>query len=272
MTLVSRSVAVPPEQSRLHASRDEHDFVDYWEKTVPWTFRPEKISYAERRRLRYSLQDYMVDAIPFGEFKGKRVLEIGSGSGIDSAEFARNGAHVVSLDFTKTGVDTTRDTLKEAGFQSSDVVRAAAQNLPFRDGVFDCVYSFGVLHHIPGTTPIVVELSKKLAPGGAMILMVYNKDSLLYAYSIVFLHRDTGLDEASLLSRYSERIEGCPYTKAYTKQEALSLVAGLFEEVAVEAFFEVIDTPNARKVKARMPHDAQLGWHLLVKAKTPLRG
>src|ERR1700704_3413539 len=107
-------------------------FVDYWEKSVPWTFNREKLSYPERKRLRYSLQDYMLEAIPFSSYEGKRVLEIGSGSGIDSAEFAKNGADVTSLDFTETGAMTTRDTLVQAGLSSS-VVRAAAQFLPFRD-------------------------------------------------------------------------------------------------------------------------------------------
>jgi len=90
-------------------------FVDYWERTVPWVFKNEKLPYQERRRLRYALQDYMLEAIPFTSYKGKLLLEIGSGSGIDSAEFGRNGADVVSLDFTETGAKSTKDTLAEAG-------------------------------------------------------------------------------------------------------------------------------------------------------------
>src|SRR5207245_5119976 len=104
-------------------------------------------------RMRYELQDYMLEAIPFGSFKGKRLLEVGSGSGIDSAEFGRNGAEVVSLDFTETGTTATRDTLNEAGV-ASNVVRADARRLPFREEAFDCVYSFGVLHHVRAVSRI----------------------------------------------------------------------------------------------------------------------
>ena len=244
-------------------------FVDYWEKTVPWIFKDEKLSYKERRRLRYSLQDYMLKTIPFAKYRGKLVLEIGSGSGIDSAEFGRQGADIVSLDFTETGARSTRDTLAEAGVSSS-VVRAAAQNLPFRDGVFDCVYSFGVLHHIPDAIRVTKEIARKLAKGGELICMLYNKDSLLYAYSILFLHRATGLGEEEMISRYSERVEGCPYTKAYTKKDVRDMLADDFD-VSMSVHFNVIDTDQERKVKVLLSDEYELGWHLIVRATRRLR-
>ncbi len=247
--------------------KNKAEFAEYWERTVPWTFKSEKLSYAERRRLRYELQDYMSEAIPFSSFKGKRVLEIGSGSGIDSAEFARNGAQVVSLDFTETGTRTTRDTLAEAGVGPSDVVRAAAQNLPFKDGVFDSVYSFGVLHHIPDVDDAVDELTRKLKEDGEVVFMVYNKESLLYYYSILFLHGGIGLSEDVLVSQYSERIEGCPYTRAYTADEVRSLLSKHYQEPLVAACFNVVDTPQRRKVKIDLPDNVRLGWHLVARAK-----
>jgi ubiquinone/menaquinone biosynthesis C-methylase UbiE len=247
--------------------KEGHAFVDYWERTIPWTFKTEKLSYQKRRRLRYALQDYMLEAIPFTSYDGKRVLEIGSGSGIDSAEFCKGGADVVSLDFTETGAKSTKDTLYEAGVSTFDVVRAAAQRLPFKDGVFDCVYSFGVLHHIPGVGRVVTEISTSLAKRGELVCMLYNKDSLLYAYSILFLHRGVGLSEEEMVSRYSERVEGCPYTKAYTRLDVHKLLANDFREVTTSIHFNVIDTRKERKVKTRLSDKYQLGWHILVRAR-----
>jgi ubiquinone/menaquinone biosynthesis C-methylase UbiE len=241
-------------------------FVDYWERTVPWTFKSEKLPYQERRRLRYALQDYMLYTIPFASYDGKRVLEIGSGSGIDSAEFGRHGGDLVCLDFTETGSKSTRDTLVEAGVTSFDVVRAAAQRLPFRVGAFDCVYSFGVLHHIPDVRPVMREISRILAERGELVCMLYNKDSLLYAYSILFLHRRTGLSEDKAVSTYSERVEGCPYTKAYTKRDVLRLLANDFREVSTSVHFNVIDTLTERKVKTQLSDELQLGWHIIARA------
>lgn len=242
------------------------EFVNYWEKAVPWTFRNEDRSYEEKRALRYSLQDYMAGVIRFELFKGKRVLEIGSGSGIDSAEFARNGALVVSLDFTENGVKSTNSLLDEARL-AHDTIRATAGELPFRDASFDCVYSFGVLHHIPKIGPVVGAIARVLKPGGELICMLYNKESLLYAHSIVFSHRKEGLSEEQLLSRYSERILSCPYTKAYTKEEARALLSPHFEVSEPSVHFNVIDLPDQRKFKLNVPDRYELGWHLIVKAR-----
>ncbi len=247
--------------------KDGVAFVDYWEKTVPWTFNKENLTYQERRRLRYELQDYMLGAIPFTEFAGKRVLEIGSGSGIDSAEFGKYGADIVCLDFTETGTKATLNTLAEAKVKSFNVIRAAAQNLPFRDGVFDCVYSFGVLHHIREAGPVIKEISKKLAKRGELICMLYNKDSLLYAYSILSLHRTSGRSEEELVSRYSERVEGCPYTKAYTKNDVRELLDGHFRQISMQIRYDVIDTLKQRKVKVGIADEYELGWHLIVRGR-----
>ncbi len=246
--------------------KHRRQFLEYWEQSVPWTFKDQRKTYEERRRLRYELQDYMHDVIPFRAYRSKLLLEVGSGSGIDSAEFGRNGAEMVSVDFTENGVTTTRDTLKEAGL-IPNVIRAAAQNLPFREDVFDCVYSFGVLHHIPDVRSVTKEISRLIKRDGELICMLYNRESLLYAYSILFLHSTEGLTKEELTSRYSERIEGCQYTKAYTKDEAIRIFDDDFHDITVGVHYNVIDLPAKRKCKLNIADEHELGWHMIVKAK-----
>lgn len=241
-------------------------YVEYWEAAVPWAFKGEEMPYEKRRALRYQLQDYMQEEIGFDSFAGKRLLEIGSGSGIDSAEFARHGANVVSLDFTESGVVGTKRLFKEAGLMPN-VVRASARQLPFKDSAFDAVYSFGVLHHIPDVEPIIADISRIVKQDGEVILMLYNKDSLLYAYSILFSHKGEGLTEDQLISRYSERILGCPYTRVYTKDEAIALLAPFFKQTDASVRYNVIDLPDQRKFKLSIPDKYGLGWHVIVKAK-----
>lgn len=244
----------------------QNQFLDYWDNNFPWSFRGEETSFEEKRRMRYQLQDYMHDVIGFENYRHKLVLEIGCGAGIDSAEFARNGAEVVSLDFTKEGTRTTLKTLEEARV-SPDVVRASAEHLPFRPGLFDCVYSFGVLHHIPNISAVIEQIARILKPTGDFTCMLYNKESLLYAYSILFLHRYEGFNETELLSRYSERNLGCPYTRAYTKEEACRLLDHDFDNVEAKVYFNVIDTPNVRKLKIQIDSTTDVGWHLILKGK-----
>jgi ubiquinone/menaquinone biosynthesis C-methylase UbiE len=249
----------------------------YWEKSTPMNFGPEKWSYEKKRQFRYSLQDYMETAFGFKEFAGKSVLEIGCGSGIDSLEFARNGARVTAIDFTDNAVQLTGELAKEAGL-SVDVSRGDAKKLSFADDSFDCVYSYGVLHHIPDVGRALSEIRRVLKPGGKLMAMVYHKDSLLYAYSIIYLHGvkermliDGGNSIEDLAARYSERNEGCPYTKVYTKEDAKEEFGRYFDNIEVSVHYPVIDLPEQRKVKVTVDAENELGWHVVVKGNKPYK-
>jgi ubiquinone/menaquinone biosynthesis C-methylase UbiE len=259
-------VQVNPEQLKKVASDDSGTArVEYWNRNIPWTFKDEAVDYEEKRRLRYSLQNYMHDVIGFESCKSKLVLELGSGGGIDSAEFARNGAEVVSVDFTETGTRTTLELLKSAGFEYR-VVKASVPCLPFRAENFDCVYSFGVLHHIPEIEQALHEISRVLKPGGEIICMLYNRDSLLYAYSIMWMHRDEGLDEQDLVRKYSERVLSCPFTRAYSKKHIVEVFGNYFDNIRIAVKYNVIDLPGKRKFKLDLPDEYELGWHTIVRA------
>ena len=249
---------------------DRNEIKDFWEQGSPMSFIGENFIYEEKRKFRYSLQDYMHSTFKFNNFGGKLVLDLGCGAGIDSAEFARNGASVVSTDFTRTATKSTQSLLEEANLPAQ-VVQADATSLPFKKETFDCIYSFGVLHHIPDVDKAVVEINRVIKPGGQVMAMLYNKDSLLYGYSIVYLR---GIKEGLLgkltmdeiLSRYSERKEDNPYNKVYTKAEARALFSQYFKSCSVEVRYNVIDLPEQRKVKVSVPDEYELGWHLIVKA------
>jgi len=238
----------------------------YWEKATPMQFKDEKWSYEKRRKFRYELQDYMHDAIGFDKYKGKNVLEIGVGGGLDLLEFCRFGAHGYGIDITNNAIKLAYDTAREAG-KTIILSKASATSIPFDDSGFDLVYSFGVLHHIPDIEIALGEIKRALKPDGEVIAMLYNKDSLLYAYSIYHLHKDNGVPEEKLASQFSERIEGCPYTKVYSREEAISLFSKYFRNVEVKTYYNVVDTPEQRKVKlgGYLDHYG-FGWHHIVKA------
>lgn len=242
-------------------------FDQYWNKSVPWSYKSENLSYEQRRKMRYELHDYMPISIPFVQWKGRRVLEIGCGAGIDAAEFVRNGCTVTALDFAEESVKRTSETFKEAGV-SGTVLHRPANKTGLPDAYYDAVYSFGVLHHIPEVDEVLEEITRVLKTEGEAVFMVYNKNSLLNAYSILFLHRGEGTDD-DLATKYSERMSGNPYTKLYSANEAQDLFQRYFYDVRIETEFCVIDTPAQRKVKFQGPKD--LGWHLLAFCKNPIQ-
>lgn len=253
----------------------------YWEKNVPMSFEPEGWNYEQKAEFRYAHLDYLRDLLHLGcrcpkagDWSGKRVLEIGCGAGIDAVTLAKQGAIITATDFTERAVKLTRALFAETGLtavvpgmrSAASAWQADACDLPFEAETFDVVYSFGVLHHIPDVDVVLQEAKRVLRPGGKMIAMLYNQDSLLYAYSILLRGLKEGLAPGEALLAWSERIPGCPYTKVYTEQSARELFGKYFSQVTVDIEYPVVDLPTERKVKLT---DAprELGWHLLVRAK-----
>lgn len=253
-------------------SVEQNKVREFWNNAVPMTFVDKPMTYEEKRKFRYELQDYMHDVFRFDSFKGKRVLEIGVGGGLDTSEFLRNGAEVVSIDFSQLSVKSANALLKEAKL-NGNISLSDAKRLPFKDREFDVVYSFGVIHHIPGVDKVLEEIKRVLHPGGTFMGMVYNKESLLYAYSIIYLHGikegllASGMNEADLAARYSERFTGNQYTEMYTADDLKNKLGKFFKNIWTGTYYNAIDTPEKRKVKFEIENKASdLGWHLVFKA------
>lgn len=242
----------------------------YWDEGPPMSFSDLGWSYEEKRRFRYMLQDYMHSFFRFDDHNGKLVLDLGCGAGIDSLEFARYGAHVISVDFSESSIALTKLLYVEAGlYHIGHVVLCDARHLPFRDRCVDVVYSFGVIHHIPEAETVINECWRVLKDGGKFMGMVYNRDSLMYAYSILYLQgikrgllKEVGLEE---LENMTERRAGNPYTKLYTKEELYSLLKERFGAIEIAVKYDVIDTEHKRKVKVAVPPGIEVGWHLVFK-------
>jgi ubiquinone/menaquinone biosynthesis C-methylase UbiE len=171
----------------------------------------------------------MKDAIGFDRYSGKRLLEVGCGTGTDLLQFARGGSEVVGIDLTPRSVEITRQRFRAYAVEG-DFAIGDAENLAFPDNSFDLIYSFGVIHHTPDTGRAVSEFHRVLRPGGRAIVMLYNRASLYYWTSLMIRRGLIGGElfrssTADLMSRYVEYSEsqGRPLVKAYTRSEARRL-------------------------------------------------
>jgi ubiquinone/menaquinone biosynthesis C-methylase UbiE len=116
-------------------------------------------------RDRYRQQPWMHDYFNYEHFAGQHVLEIGIGQGTDMMQFAKGGAICHGVDITQNHLKLTALNATLRGYEV-DLHEVDATHLPFADNTIDCVYSFGVLHHIPEIDKVVSEIHRVLRPGG----------------------------------------------------------------------------------------------------------
>jgi ubiquinone/menaquinone biosynthesis C-methylase UbiE len=140
---------------------------------------------------------WMAEELDYAATRGKRVLDVGCGQGIDVVEYAFAGAEVVGIDLTPRHVELARKHLTLMGLEGM-VTRADAESLPFADDVFDQVSSNGVLHHTPDMGAALREMHRVTKPGGAAVIVVYNRSSLHYWLDQVILN---GLLRRRLITR-----------------------------------------------------------------------
>jgi ubiquinone/menaquinone biosynthesis C-methylase UbiE len=127
-------------------------------------------------RYRYEKVDFLKDYVDFPRYRGKKVLEIGCGPGIDLLQFARAGAEVHARDLTENGVKLARANLAREGHEG-DIRQGNAEELDVESESFDVYYSNGVLHHTVDIDKAIAEAHRVLRPDGEAIVMLYNRYS-----------------------------------------------------------------------------------------------
>jgi SAM-dependent methyltransferase len=101
----------------------------------------------------------------------RRLLEVGTGPGIDAAAFQAAGFDVAGVDLSPAHVELAR----AAGI---DAHVAAAQELPFASGSFDALWSMSVLMHMPDPDldAALAEFARVLRPGGLAAFGMWGGD------------------------------------------------------------------------------------------------
>jgi ubiquinone/menaquinone biosynthesis C-methylase UbiE len=96
------------------------------------------------------------------------VLEIGCGRGVGAAliseKFQPATVHAMDLDFEmirKAQKRFKNNIRAHTGFYVGDVL-----HLPYKDALFDAVFGFGVLHHVPDWRGGLTEIARVLKKGG----------------------------------------------------------------------------------------------------------
>lgn len=159
--------------------------------------------FEDLEEYRFDKLRYLPRVVDFSGYRGKRILEIGCGIGLDLARFARGSASVTGVDLSKTAIDLAKIYFQFQNLQG-DFQVMNGEALTYQDASFDVVYAHGVLQYTADIQKMVNEAFRVLKPGGVLIGMVYNRKGWLNVMSKFF---KVGLEheDAPVLIKYSIR-------------------------------------------------------------------
>jgi SAM-dependent methyltransferase len=121
--------------------------------------------YDLRRRLRIVCHDLL----HADEMDGRRVLDVGCGTGWFSREIERAGGRVVALDIGLKLLEKTGEKCAAAR------VAGDACRLAFADHSFDIVVSSECIEHTVDPRQALAEMCRVLKPGGLLVVTVPNE-------------------------------------------------------------------------------------------------
>ena len=229
---------------------------------------------------RYARQPWQRDYFNFGAFAGQRVLEIGVGQGTDLMQFARAGARCAGVDITDNHLRLTERNFSLQG-KSVALYKADATKLPFADQSLDCVYSFGVIHHIPEAQDVVAEIFRVLRPGGRVMTAFYYKWSAFHLFTKIICHGIrcgwlVSKGYAGLLATIEQGADGVsikPFVKLYSKRDMRRLFSKFeLADISIHQLLAEHFYPEAlgRLMRPAIPKlEGVMGWYVACTARKP---
>jgi arsenite methyltransferase len=104
---------------------------------------------------------------------GEAVLDLGSGSGMDSflaALAAGEGGRVVGVDMTEAQLAKAQELARGRDFPTVEFRAGYIERPPVEDGGFDCVISNGVINLSPDKPAVFAAAARALRAGGRLAL------------------------------------------------------------------------------------------------------
>jgi SAM-dependent methyltransferase len=144
---------------------------------------------------------HLLRLVDFPAWRGRDVLDLGCGAGVEVVRFARAGARIVGVDVSPQAVALAARNIGHQQLVARLAV-ADGESLPFRNASFDFVYAHGVVQYAADDQRVIEECHRVLRPGGTVLVQVYNRVSWLNLLSKVMAvpleHED-----APVLRRYT---------------------------------------------------------------------
>ncbi len=103
--------------------------------------------------------------------KGKTILDVGCGSGIDIVNYEKKGASEVF------GIDSSKSMIKEAKKivkRKENIFVGSMEKMPFKNNQFDFIVGRFSIHYLKNLDKTYEEFSRVLKKNGILILVVHH--------------------------------------------------------------------------------------------------
>ena len=175
------------------------------------------------------------------DLKGKKVLEIGAGTGRDSLNLTKYEAKVYQLDYAASALKLMKEVADETGLPVY-LVGGDAFQLPFEEGTFDVVFHQGLLEHFrePNATNLLKENVRVLKPGGLLLVDVPQRYHIYTVIKHILIALNAwfaGWEREFSVGELEGKLKGLGLSPVYSYGEWM--YPSLFYRMARQAFLKV---------------------------------
>ncbi|HEX7482607.1 MAG TPA: class I SAM-dependent methyltransferase [Candidatus Bathyarchaeia archaeon] len=141
----------------------------------------ERYAQEQQRKYKKALENVYIP--------GKKVLDVGCGSGLFFKEVASQASLIIGVDVSLKLLYKAKE--QASAFLNVAVLQADADHLPFKDGLFSAVFAFTVLQNVPKPIVTLNEL-KRVGKKGEKVVVTGLKKAFPFT-SFIDLLDSSGL-------------------------------------------------------------------------------
>jgi len=105
--------------------------------------------------------------LSLAKFKGKHILDMGCGTGVNTYDFYKESKDTVGIDISPWAIERAKKNFKEIDFYVSN-----SEKTKFPNNYFDIIVNTGLIQYLKNPKLTVDEMHRILKPGGKAIIEV----------------------------------------------------------------------------------------------------
>jgi len=212
----------------------------------------------------FDKQRHLAKILDYRSYKGKKLLDLGCGVGVDLVRFAQEGVESTGVDISERAIGLARKNF-EYQMLSADLRVMDGEHLDYEDNTFDAVYAHGILPYTMDAQRLVNEIHRILKPGGEVIIQAYHRNSWMYLLRKLMkvrlehegapVFRVHTVREVKDLTQSFKKVQ-IIYERFPVKTRLHGGLKGVLYNTLFVGAFNAIPRPLVRR----------FGWHIVVKA------